>query len=89
MDELGVTTRLQLGAALVRSDTLRGGSRVTRAPEKPRPRSRGTAGVAQGEKIRAASGKVRTALPAGTHITGASGNVRYPGFLTEDLVLAA
>jgi DNA-binding NarL/FixJ family response regulator len=25
MDELGVTTRLQLGAALVRSDGLRGG----------------------------------------------------------------
>ena len=26
MDELGVTTRLQLGAALVRRDALRGGS---------------------------------------------------------------
>ena len=69
MDELGVSTRLQLGAALVRSDGLRGDSaRAGQSMIVPlddcKPRARAirkatpavlsrTAGVAQGEELRA------------------------------------
>ena len=92
-----MTTRLQLGAALVRSDILRGPPAKhgqpdlnTATSEKATPAVRNrTAGVAQGEEIRAdPRGKSYTALLARwrsqRHLTdpGTSG---IPASLTEDL----
>ena len=73
MEELGVSTRLQLGAALARSDGLHGDTaragQALSAPDTAEPRNlkatpavlRRTAGVAQGEELRAEPrGKVHT-----------------------------
>ena len=96
MDELGVATRLQLGACdrMVCAESLRG--LTGRAPlrESTESHARGpksTAGVAQGEELRAEPrGKFHTGCAGQATLTRSSttGNVRYPGFLAEDLVLA-
>ena len=98
MDELGVTTRLQLGAALVRSDALRG-DMLARTNVRRRTDLEATPAVQVNRGRRpgggdpsGTSGKVPhglTRLVNAHNRRRASGNVRYPGFLTEDLVLAA
>ena len=110
MDELGVSTRLQLGAALVRSDGLRGRARLVgidrdhavipliedehesqAAPKatpavlnEPRASPRGRNSERNlGEKFHTGCAGQATLTRNST-----TGNVRYPGFLAEDLVLA-